>query len=349
MGGRTKEDGLEAQVFDGFNLRPRGGANFISFFALFRHSRFQSTPPWGGEPFRYPYYMSSRQVSIHAPVGGELVYWFVNFPRISVSIHAPVGGRTPASHARRFRDRFQSTPPWGGELHRNDEFIYEEGLVSIHAPVGGRTDDSAPKPAAKAVSIHAPVGGRTSDTVGTAKRLRFQSTPPWGGEHHTSHQRDVEFVVSIHAPVGGRTNDDPSPLQIHEVSIHAPVGGRTKYSLVCRCVSGQFQSTPPWGGELRKLFPIQVREAVSIHAPVGGRTDRNDRPDAPFSVSIHAPVGGRTAVTLPPPVYDEPEFQSTPPWGGERLGRASESIARAVSIHAPVGGRTNPEHQLFSE
>ena len=55
-----------------------------------------------------------------------------------------------------------------------------------------------------------------------------------------------------------------------------------------------------------------------------------------IDISIHAPLRGRPKGV--PREYDESEFQSTPPCGGDWFDSAVP-IAEIISIHAPLRGR----------
>ena len=77
----------------------------------------------------------------------------------------------------------------------------------------------------------------------------FQSTPPYGSDHC----RFFYFFVcsiSIHAPIRGRRLTMYCRCLVAPISIHAPIRGRLLYVLRCNGL-GQFQSTPPYGGDRR--------------------------------------------------------------------------------------------------
>ncbi len=118
-----------------------------------------------------------------------------------------------------------------------------------------------------------PRGGANSGMIRTSLTiLTFQSTPPWGGERENASVWPAGHAVSIHAPVGGRTRRNRIGVNLGLSFNPRPRGGANRS---CRIHGGKrcrFQSTPPWGGE-RVAGPVQfVSQYVSIHAPVGGRT-----------------------------------------------------------------------------
>ena len=163
--GRTGGVGHAARLRS-FNPRPRAGANeAVKCFICFG-SRFQSTPPRGGEPAA-PH--SRRQTDMFQstpPRGGERRAWLHCKSSIVVSIHAPARGRTrqlmPAcgivlafqstpprggehdvTSEGTIAWQFQSTPPRGGERDATTETCTTDGRVSIHAPARGRTCSAA--------------------------------------------------------------------------------------------------------------------------------------------------------------------------------------------------------------
>jgi hypothetical protein len=159
-------------------------------------------------------------VSIHAPTRGAtdvrridpFAYW--------VSIHAPTRGATSATAyllPTQFQSTpprggrlytvlpctvmFQSTPPRGGRRHASDTISVAQWFnprpprgatssmppaspawrVSIHAPTRGDYDPELRK-SYRHVSIHAPTRWRPIPYFEVSRALRFQSTPPRGGD-----------------------------------------------------------------------------------------------------------------------------------------------------------------------
>ena len=140
---------------------------------------------------------------------------------------------------------FQSTPPRGGRLARSRK--QAEALpVSIHAPAWGATAPGQEVRVDRGVSIHAPAWGRPVPSPVIRPRVRFQSTPPRGGDG---------VLCFLH----GHTR----------VSIHAPAWGRRGANLA-RLPLFKFQSTPPRGGDVAAA-ERQGGRPVSIHAPAWGR------------------------------------------------------------------------------
>ena len=187
------------------------------------------------------------------------------------------------------------------------------------------------------ISIHAPLRGRLFRPVRKQDRLKFQSTPPCGGDQD-SVVETPEIRISIHAPLRGRpfkpdansacNNFNPRPLA-GATAVHVR-GGK----------SPGFQSTPPCGGDgcksrerfYRKHFnPRPLAGAtpmlgyaaagaplISIHAPLRGRRPNLIHRFVFVQISIHAPLRGRPG-----------EFY--------QCFEASQ-----ISIHAPLRGRPLP-------
>ena len=119
------------------------------------------------------------------------------------------------------------------------------------------------------VSIHASVRRRTQKKLYKNRTLKFQYTPPWGGELwfriiwcgfsrvsiHASVRRRTRcfcwylcfYFVSIHASVRRRTYRKYNSTWLYPVSIHASVRRRTEL-VICKGSQLGFQYTPPWGG-----------------------------------------------------------------------------------------------------
>jgi len=145
-----------------------------------------------------------------------------------------------------------------------------------------------------------------------------------------------------------------SYLDLHAVSIHAPARGRQRRPNLSQQpqsfnprpragatdegghanTHGQFQSTPPRGGDLNACFALG-HVMVSIHAPARGR------PRLPPAEAVHfcfnpRPRAGATHFVGPAHVHHR--FQSTPPRGGD-FSQANGNPLYLVSIHAPARGR----------
>ena len=163
------------------------------------------------------------------------------------------------------------------------------------------------------ISIHAPLRGRLATSIARIKTLKFQSTPPCGGDQRFpvwpswwerfqstppcggDSMSDVEFqqeMISIHAPLRGRQQQYVPGSDVTFISIHAPLRGR-------------LSSTLSWTSNPR----------ISIHAPLRGRLARTAHGQN-RKISIHAPLRGRH----PGVAYNAVThvFQSTPPCGGDK-------------------------------
>jgi len=96
---------------------PVRGATFLSHPDPSTFTKFQFTPPCGGQPIQIHLFMPLKVVSIHAPVRGATFNPVSSGIELLVSIHAPVRGATG----------------------RNDWEFWRHRNVSIHAPVRGAT------------------------------------------------------------------------------------------------------------------------------------------------------------------------------------------------------------------
>src|SRR5690606_30025273 len=98
----------------------------------------------------------------------------------------------------------------------------------------------------------------------------------------------------------------------------------------------RFNPRPRVGGD-STARSIAARGLVSIHAPAWGATARFPLRLAQLTVSIHAPAWGATSCgyTSFPVVLT---FQSTPPRGGRRLGRAFAKTNSRFNPRPRVGG-----------
>ena len=156
----------------------------------------------------------------------------------------PLAGATGADFICFSVNAFQSTPPCGG-----DTIGFVQGrhfFISIHAPLRGRLRRSA-----------------ASREVGV-----FQSTPPCGGDRSIN---GFTFRLSDFnpRPLAGATYSFVDVTPESPISIHAPLRGRLIASGLF-IKGGQFQSTPPCGGDLGTALPT-VSIMISIHAPLRGR------------------------------------------------------------------------------
>ena len=144
------------------------------------------------------------------------------------------------------------------------------------------------------------------------KRLRFQSTPPCGGDAEIQDMGRKFGHISIHAPLRGRRS-------MLSVAVWLPV----------------FQSTPPCGGDLL-AFAIYVNHLEFQSTPPCGGDPGHGASVLPADISIHAPLRGRPRTAKMR--LSTRLFQSTPPCGGDKSSRV-EGCRRFISIHAPLRGR----------
>ena len=139
-----------------FNPRPLAGATGLACYDL-ANNGFQSTPPCGGDGME-PQLLSDAIYFNPRPLAGATGHDSRRGPSHVISIHAPLRGRlTPQIDPVIFQ-RFQSTPPCGGDQHRR--------LVSAVSrdfnprPLAGATTVSRAVVSVGFISIHAPLRGR---------------------------------------------------------------------------------------------------------------------------------------------------------------------------------------------
>ena len=287
LAGATSSDGEAVSAPFYFNPRPLAGATTIYPSAWSALMEFQSTPPCGGDRLNV--------------VINRLLFDFN--PR-------PLAGATNGLWPGEARRKFQSTPPCGGDM-QDDIALRVKSGISIHAPLRGRRTctglfrtpgDFNPRPLAGAtssirsssassmISIHAPLRGRQPSGTRIFRRVRFQSTPPCGGDRFLSafsrpepyfNPRPlagataeagvdlVDIMISIHAPLRGRPSGWVLTSSSIWISIHAPLRGRPP-AVVSPSGTSTFQSTPPCGGDAGKLCDLGGLY-ISIHAPLRGR------------------------------------------------------------------------------
>ena len=255
-------------------------------------------------------------------------------------------------------DRFQSTPPRGGD---HDRSAQPDAVRSFNPRPRAGGDRSQGCLSTRRVSIHAPARGATSRSAGRRRPVSmFQSTPPRGGRPGRDRRAVASAAVSIHAPAGGATPGLHGSRAQMRVSIHAPARGATTRPARERSrVATLFQSTPPRGGRPISGRSHLVVRGVSIHAPAGGRRIASGACDGRGMFQSTPPRGGRrrlepgtsmvrcfnprprggaTAV----PCFDDGadrQFQSTPPRGG-RLVIVSAALSTSLVFQStpPRGG-----------
>ena len=105
----------------------------------------------------------------------------------------------------------------------------------------------------------------------------------------------------------------------------------------------RFQSTPPCGGDSTG-FALPHTLMISIHAPLRGRLKRCFFRDGAVVISIHAPLRGRPFSVVVG--VRQPEFQSTPPCGGDIQADGRKIVVLDFNPR-PLAGATSVETGLF--
>ena len=163
-----------------------------------RLSRFQSTPPYGGD---------------------RSVLGVIKMP--DISIHAPIRGRRVYTHKTLSDLRFQSTPPYGGDTQPTVIVILLG--ISIHAPIRGRRITSTGSWWTRNFNPR-PHTGATYNGEFTVKTQLFQSTPPYGGDG-PPFGLELGGFISIHAPIRGRPAPYCQRNQWKQFQSTPPYGG----------------------------------------------------------------------------------------------------------------------------
>ena len=314
-------------------------------------------------------------ISIHAPLRGRQSWEHERIIIIIISIHAPLRGRLVRSARTQARGRFQSTPPCGGDksaealwryvsisIHAplrgrrwKNKNNYASILISIHAPLRGRQQRCPEWWPLVRISIHAPLRGRLTSLDPSRSRLLFQSTPPCGGDIWVKSGGSNSWKFQSTPPCGGDLEGSNSDVD-YPISIHAPLRGRPALLRPCSVVT-LFQSTPPCGGDQgSRRGPGAVPDFNP--RPLAGATGGFRLFILAVQISIHAPLRGRRRPRKARKPC--PEFQSTPPCGGDIYSPPSDlassyfnprPLAGAtgwlwlldhfcrISIHAPLRGR----------
>ena len=270
-----------------FNPRPLAGATCIQSVRP-AGQLFQSTPPCGGD-IRYLGFRSGLLHFNPRPLAGATVVDVVKYavirhfnPRplagatingnnisvpIGISIHAPLRGRHALVLGVSGRERFQSTPPCGGD------------------------QGAGPGLRKTGISIHAPLRGRQLDMFRTGSGAKFQSTPPCGGDS-ASQGRGGRIADFNPRPLAGATCCRCFIGKGNAISIHAPLRGRRSWSVLyhtCACISIH----APLRGRPATKYYYPTRNDISIHAPLRGRRIRKTATLYNLAISIHAPLRGR--------------------------------------------------------
>ena len=212
----------QSAVHSYFNPRPHAGATWAQYSQRFG-ILFQSTPPRGGDEHVMlrlcsGQYFNPRPlagatkidvwdfyreiISIHAPIRGRLAVDAVLDYGHLISIHAPIRGRHKPSVPAAAREKFQSTPPHGGDpcvCLINNVICYFNprpltGATSLPLSTGPapRKFQSTPPRGGDLLSLYfcfelsdfnpRPLAGATLWAASVQRLTRFQSTPPRGGD-----------------------------------------------------------------------------------------------------------------------------------------------------------------------
>ena len=164
--------------------------------------------------------------------------------------------------------KFQSTPPCGGDASTSTRMCTRPTnfnprplagatcykrialaaiQISIHAPLRGRLVASMSSAFMDRISIHAPLRGRPYLSDSTERKLRFQSTPPCGGDRKWTCTRSTWRNFNPR-PLAGATMRCANATSRKRISIHAPLRGRLG-GVLYFIRKKLFQSTPPCGGD----------------------------------------------------------------------------------------------------
>ena len=183
-------------------------------------------------------------ISIHAPLRGRLLLFRPAICTALFQSTPPCGGDKLSSSPTLTLLRFQSTPPCGGDDHYRNKTSDQSNFNP--RPLAGATPQQYGCSPHAVISIHAPLRGRRSPNAGHAYNVRFQSTPPCGGDlinNPPPQRRKFQSTPPCGGDIQGRSTRYPQAI-----SIHAPLRGRP-YPHCSQCCMVLFQSTPPCGGD----------------------------------------------------------------------------------------------------
>ena len=131
--------------------------------------------PLAGATWLYGYFLFKSIISIHAPLRGRRIGDKLKPGAIFISIHAPLRGRQKRTRLRIKRQRFQSTPPCGGDCR--PFLFFHIGPISIHAPLRGRLGSVILAAFKSVFQSTPPCGGDTRITTGVISILYFNPRP----------------------------------------------------------------------------------------------------------------------------------------------------------------------------
>ena len=185
------------------------------------------------------------------------------------------------------------------------------------------------------ISIHAPLRERHGTCIACIQvDTLFQSTLPYGSDRF-----DCAFTlgigISIHAPLRERPAATYLGQFLFGISIHAPLRER-RTTTSGSFVPSLFQSTLPYGSDIKYRTQKNIYTKISIHAPLRER---------PASGSF-IPTLNLFQSTLPYgsdycPIYFEKDHRNFNPRSltGATISVFSISLLITISIHAPLRER----------
>ena len=162
-----------------FNPRPHAGATTTSEITT-RSSRFQSTPPCGGDTYTVAVILGLC-ISIHAPMRGRPTWAVQKKLYLNDFNPRPHAGATDGSQSgARHYQHFNPRPHAGATM-----LGYAAAgapLISIHAPMRGRPIVLFVIRVIKKFQSTPPCGGDGNHPACAISSRIFQSTPPCGGD-----------------------------------------------------------------------------------------------------------------------------------------------------------------------
>ena len=148
-----------------------------------------------------------------------------------ISIHAPLRGRRNRWTMLPPRQKFQSTPPCGGDHHDGQggkaaqdfnprplagatmfaQACTRLTIISIHAPLRGRLYEKCHLHPGHHFNPR-PLAGATKMAIGAFLRKKNFNPRPLAGATHRPGGRHPGCLISIHAPLRGRRAFRPAQL-----------------------------------------------------------------------------------------------------------------------------------------
>ena len=146
-------------------------------------------------------------------------------------------------------------------------------------PLAGATGENGHPLSDKLISIHAPLRGRLIFIASIEIFIKFQSTPPCGGDM-------INYLVSTPLldfnprPLAGATRTASATFDSLIISIHAPLRGRHIHKDTF-LMNINFNPRPLAGATVDSWVANGL-SPISIHAPLRGR----HQPDLLFFISF---------------------------------------------------------------